>query len=137
MAWLNATPKPPAGSKRANPKYARPELSRSEQMKKDGIPIAMPPNPAPELVNRLIEIGLTDAAGMGSSTLTWLSIYAWSQMTGVALQPWEARLHRHLSNEYLAEFRRAESENCPPPWRAQVTQREREVEQKLLESILG
>ena len=137
MAWLNATPKPDPRSKRADPKFARPDLTRAEQMKKDGIPIRMPPNPAPDLVNRLIEIGLTEAAGMGLAPLSWVSIDAWQRVTSVALPPWEAKLHRYLSTEYLAEFRRAESENCPPPWRAEVTQREREVEQALLESVLG
>jgi hypothetical protein len=137
MAWLNATPKPHERSKAAQPKYARPELSRAERLKKDGLPIRMPPNPAPELIRRLTEIGLTESGGMGPSPLSWLTIDAFQRCTGIALAPWEARLHRHLSTEYLSEYRRAERENCPPPWRGEVTVRERKAEQALLESILG
>lgn len=137
MAWLNATPKPPAGSKRADPKFERKVLSRRDQMKKDGIPVRMPSNPAPLIINRLVEIGLTEAAGMGAAPLSWSTIDAWCNRTGIDLPPWEARLIRHLSVEYLAESRRAESENCPPPWRAEVTQRERETEQARLEMVLG
>lgn len=106
-------------------------------MKKDGIPVLMPPNPAPAMINRLLEIGLTEAAGMGAVPLSWREIDSWCHRTSVNLPPWEARLLRQLSVEYLAEGRRAESENCPPPWRAEVTQRERELEQARLEMVLG
>ena len=69
--------------------------------------------------------------------ISWLTIDAWQRVTGVHLAPWEARLIRTLSIEYLAEHRRAESENCPAPWRAEVTQQERNAEQARLEMVLG
>lgn len=97
----------------------------------------MPPNPAPHFTDRLIEIGLTEAAGMGAVPISWRQIEAWQQLTGVPLEPWEARLLRRLSAIYLAEGRTAESESCPPPWRTQVTAREREVEDAQLRSVLG
>ncbi len=106
-------------------------------MKRDGVPISMPPNPMPHLIDRLIEIGLTEAAGMGVVPLSWREIEAWQHNVHVALAPWEARLIRKLSVEYVAEGRRAESENCPPPWRAEVTAREREVEEARLRMVLG
>lgn len=137
MAWLNATPKPDERSKAARPEYERPQISRIEQLKKDKVPILMPPNPAPVITDRLIEIGMTEAAGMGSAPLSWLTIDAWQRVTGVTLPAWEARLLRQLSVEYLTESRKAESQNCPSPWRAQVTQRERDVEQARLEMVLG
>lgn len=137
MAWLGATPKPPAGSKRETIADEAPKLSRLDRLKKDGVTPPMPPNPAPHIVARLVEIGLTEANGMGASPLSWREIRAWQEATAVELPPWEARLIRHLSTAYLSESRRAESENCPPPWRAEVTQREREVEQARLEMVLG
>ena len=137
MAWLNATPKPDERSKAANPKYKRPELSRSEALKRDGVPIQMPPNPAPELVQRLIEIGLTEAVGMGISPLSWLTIDAFERVTGIKLPPWEARLYRHLSTEYVSQFRKSESANCPPPWRGEVTEREKQLELMQLRTALG
>jgi hypothetical protein len=124
MAWLNATPKPPEGSKQ------EPDTrTRAERFKESGIPVSMPPNPAPTVITRLMEIGLSEAAGMGAAPLSWREIDAWCNRTAVDLPPWEARLIRQLSVEYLAEGRRAETESCPPPWRG--------AEQSLLESVLG
>ena len=137
MAWLNATPKPDERSKAARPEFARPRASRIERLKRDRVPVVMPPNPAPAIINRLMEMGLSEAAGMGLAPLSWREIDAWCNRTGVDLPPWEARLIRQLSVEYLAESRRAESENCPPPWRAEVTEREKEVELARLEMVLG
>jgi hypothetical protein len=136
MAWLNATPKPPPGSKRAKIASDAPALTRLEQAKRDGIKPQMPASPAPHIVDRLIEIGLTEAAGMGARPVSWREINEWQRATGFNLSAWEARLIRRLSSEYLAESRRAESENCPPPWRAEVTEREREVELARLQMVL-
>lgn len=137
MAWLNAVPKPDERTKRAQIAKDAPRLSRADVYKRDKITPPMPPNPAPHIISRLVEIGLTEAAGMGSVPLTWLTINQWQIAVNVRLPPWEARLIRALSVEYLAEGRRAESENCPPPWRAPVTQRERDTELARLELVLG
>lgn len=137
LAWLNAVPLPPKGSKADDPKFQRSRISRKDRLRNEGVPIAMPRNPAPSVIKHLMELGLTEAAGMGLAPLSWSTIDAWQRVTGIAVPAWEARLIRQLSTEYLAESRRAESENCPAPWRAAVTQREREVEQARLESVLG
>jgi hypothetical protein len=106
-------------------------------MKAEGVTPAMPPNPAPQIIARLIEIGLTGSNGMGPVPLSWSELLAWQQITGVELPSWEARLLRQLSLAYIAEGRRAEHETCPPPWRGEVTQREREVEEAKLRAVLG
>ncbi len=137
MAWLNATPKPPEGSRRAKRKDRAPTVTRAEAMKRAKIVPPMPPNPAPALINSLIEIGLTEAAGMGAGPLSWQSVLAWQQVMGIKLRRWEARTIRKLSVEYLAFGRQAESENCPPPWRTKVTERQKEVELDQLRSVLG
>lgn len=136
MAWLHATPKPDERSRRAKTEQG-PAISRLDRMKADGVSPQMPPNPAPHIVERLIEIGLTEAAGMGVGPLSWLSINEWQRAACVRLDPWEAKLIRRLSIEYVAEGRRAEKETCPPPWHREVTQREREIEQKRLQAVLG
>jgi hypothetical protein len=112
-------------------------VSRIDRLKRDKIVPAMPPNPAPHLIDRLVEMGLTEAAGMGVAPLSWLTIEAWQRVTAVRLTPWEARLLRRLSTEYIAEGRRAEDETCPPPWRAEVTKREIETEEARLRMVLG
>lgn len=137
MAWLQATPKPPPGSRRAKAAETQPQLSRFEQMKRDGITPPMPPNPAPHIIGWLTEIGLVSAGGMGASPLTWQEIVAWQVATGVALPGWVSRLIRRLSVAYVAMSRKAEDESCPPPWRAPVTAREAEVELARLRSVLG
>lgn len=106
-------------------------------MKKHGIDPQMPHNPAPHIFNWLTEIGLSESNGMGSSPLSWREIEAWQRSTRVRLAPWVARLIKALSREYLAEAHRAESENCPAPYRTEVTQREREIEEEQLRSVLG
>lgn len=136
MAWLNATPKPPAGTKRAAVDQAK-AISRIENMKRNGIVPALPANPFPHIIDRLVEIGLTEAAGMGAGPVTWQSIRAWQEVLGIRLSRWEARMIRKLSVEYLAESRRAESENCPAPWRTEITDREKQVELQSLRMVLG
>jgi len=97
----------------------------------------MPPNPLPHVIEHLVDIGLSEAAGMGIGPVSWLTIDAWRRLNGVELPPWEARLIRRLSIEYVAEQRRAESENCPPPWRWEVTEGEKKAEASGLAMIFG
>ncbi len=137
LAWLHATPKPPPGTKRAAAKDQPPPISRMEKLTRDKIVPQMPPNPMPHIIARLLEIGLTEAAGMGSGPVSWQAIDAWCNRTGIDLLPWEAKLIRSLSVAYVAEGRNAESENCPPPWQAAVTEREREIELARLRAVLG
>lgn len=114
-----------------------PALSRREQMKRDGITPRLPPVSTPHIIERLLDIGLTQAAGMGAGPLTWAEIVAWQQATSVTLAPWEARLIRRLSVEYLAESRRAESESAAAPWRTELTPQEREASEASLRMVLG
>lgn len=137
LAWLHSTPKPPEGSKRAAAKDQPPAISRIERMRRDKIIPQMPPLPAPHIIDWLVEIGLSEAAGMSSGPISWQSIDAWCRRTGRDPAPWEARLLRSLSVAYVAEGRQAESENCPAPWRAGITQRERDVELVQLRLVLG
>lgn len=139
MAWLNAVPKPAEGTKAAErlATSKTPVLSRIAQMKADKIPIQMPPCSAYHLVEHFVEMGMSEAAGMGMAPLSWREISAWCDRTRVDLAPWEARLIRRMSTEYLAEGRRAESDTAPPPWRTKKTQREIDVEQARLEMLFG
>ncbi len=137
MAWLHATPKPDARSRRGREEPATARLSRIDDLKRKKINPPMPPNPAPHITDWLIEMGLTEAAGMGAVPISSCELAAWQDNTCVRLTPWEARLIRELSKAYLAEGRIAESETCPPPWRAPVTQRELDIEESQLRMLLG
>lgn len=108
-----------------------------EDLKRRKLSPQMPPNPAPHIFDWLIEIGLTEAAGMGAAPISSRELAAWQENTCVRLEPWVARLIRKLSSAYLTEGRRAEAETCPPPWRAPVTQRELDIEEAQLRRLLG
>ncbi|MEH3103432.1 MAG: hypothetical protein PGN12_05955 [Sphingomonas phyllosphaerae] len=137
MAWLNATPKPHAGSRRADPERQAGRLTRIDQLKKDKLPIPMPPNPAPHITGWLIAMGIVQPTGMGIAALGWAEIAGWQQSMCIRLSPWEANLLRTLSSAYVAESRRAESETCSAPHQVPVTQREIDVEVARLEKLLG
>lgn len=133
-------PKPDPASQRgqaAANATAAPRLSRLDDWKRQKIEPPMPPNPAPHITGWLTEIGLVEAGAGGAIPLSWSEIYAWQCDVHVRLAPWEARLIRSLSAAYVTESRLAESENCPPPWRAEVTQRVIDTEQARLEAVLG
>lgn len=97
----------------------------------------MPPNPAPHITDRLVEMGLTEAAGMGAVPLSWREIDAWCRRCAIDLPPWEGRLMRRLSADYLAESRRAEKETCPPPWLAPANEAVIQAELRMLDAVLG
>lgn len=137
LAWYHATPKPDENSRRGRIEPAAPRISRIEECKRRRVPPRMPPNPAPHITDRLLELGITQAVGMGMAPISWSEMDAWQRRTGAVIEPWEVRLLRRLSTAYLAEGRKAESESCPAPWWTGVTAREREIEEAALRSVLG
>lgn len=118
VAWLNATPEE---SKPSNSKKERPQpVSRRVRLERDGINLSMPPLEfgGQYLIDYLFEIGPTSAAGMGPAPLAWAEIQAWQQQMGIDLQPWQCRLLRSLSCEYIAEGHEARNPARPPPYGA-------------------
>lgn len=89
-------------------------------MREEGLDLPLPPNPAPFLVDYLNDIGPTISTGMGSVSLEWRDIAAWEASVGFSLPPWQARLIRSLSHDYLAMSREAEKPACPAPWTPEV-----------------
>ncbi len=111
MAWLHAEPRE---GKRAASKA--PPISRYRRMMAEGSEPQMPPVNTPYLIEFLLEIGPAIQHGGGAVPIGWLDLEAWQRLTGAELAPWEARLIRRLSHEYLAMIRDAEKPDCPPPW---------------------
>jgi hypothetical protein len=56
------------------------------------------------------------AGSMGNAPLPHSEIAAWQDNTGIKLTPWEARMLRTLSAEYLSSAQEAEDAQCKPPW---------------------
>ena len=119
-AWLNATPESATHEKQQ-------PISRLERLRKSD-PDYDPDMPLLEgaayLIGYLFEVGPVMSAGMGPGPITHTEILAWSDLTGVELQPWEVRYLRRLSFDYLSMSHVAEKADCPAPWgaaRAQLT----------------
>lgn len=74
-------------------------------------------------VEYLMEAGPTSHAGMGETALRWIDLECWQRGSGVSLQPWECRLLRKLSNDYLTERHRATAFDAPPPWNREIDKR--------------
>lgn len=91
-------------------------LSRSGKMKSDGIEPEMPEADAIYLVGYLWEVGPVLSGGMSAIPVSFSELESWQRQTGICLQPWEVRLLRRLSFDYLSESHKAEEADCPPPW---------------------
>ena len=89
---------------------------RSERRDEDYWPEMPSAEGADYLLGYLWEVGPTLVAGMGAGPITHQELCAWQANSGVRLQPWEARILRRLSIDYLAEMSRAERADCPAPW---------------------
>lgn len=110
-AWLHTAPISKDGK--------RAEQSRMEaMMARDEAPV-IPPNPASYLTTWLFEIGPTAIGGMGEGPLGYQDFTAWQAVSGIELMPWEARLLRRLSSEYMAERQRAEEPTALAPYNEQ------------------
>lgn len=100
------------------------KLSRRERIERDGGEIEMPPVDQGEyLIGYLYEMGPTVAAGMGAGPVSFAELVAWQAARGFELEPWEARLLRRLSVDYLAESHRATQRDCQPPWGGSIAVR--------------
>ena len=87
-----------------------------ESLRDQYMPELPPVEAGAHLVSYLLDIGPTVAAGMGEAPLGYEQILAWQTLTGIVLQPWEARWLRRLSGEYLSEGHKATKQFAPPPW---------------------
>lgn len=89
---------------------------RIKAMAARGEHIPIPPNPARYLTDWLFEIGPSVPGGMAPAPIGWRDITAWQDLTGVELLPWEARVLRRLSRDFVTASREARERNCPMPW---------------------
>lgn len=91
-------------------------------MRDEGITPAMPDNPAPYLTTWLFEIGPSVVSGMGEVPLDWQHLRAWQDMIGVSLLPWEARIIRQLSGDFVGQRQKARKADCPAPYTGDAEQ---------------
>lgn len=54
---------------------------------------------------------------MGEGPIAWTDITAWQSLTGIELQPWEARTIRRLSIAFVHQRSEAKEPDCPAPYK--------------------
>ena len=67
------------------------------------------------LVQYLFEAGPVGNNGFGPEPLTWQEIEAWSRLTQVDLDAWEALTLRKLSSDYSAQLTQSSDPKCRAP----------------------
>lgn len=85
-------------------------------MKTDKVPIELPANPLPHLIDWLMEIGPLGTGGMGPVPVSWAEIEVWQRVSAIELRPWEARTIRRLSREFLDQMTKSKEPSCPAPY---------------------
>lgn len=85
-------------------------------MRIDGIEPDLPPNPAPEIVDWLMDAGPVMLTGADRIPLTWTEIDNWSRGNLIRLTPWERRQIKRLSGAFLAASRDGEDPEAQAPW---------------------
>lgn len=93
-------------------------ITRMEAKKAANEDIPLPPNPAPYLIDWLLEIGPTQPVGMGAAPISFGAMLDWQDIMGVELQPWEARMLRRLSVDYVNEQYHARDKDRLAPYSA-------------------
>jgi hypothetical protein len=113
-AWLNTGPlvKTKTGQERKPP--------RIKQYQADKIEPADPPCDAPYLIEYLFDAGPFEDGKNGMAKLSSRELLAWQKGSGVKLQPWEFRLIRRLSADYVNQCIASEDPNEPPPYQTKA-----------------
>lgn len=76
----------------------------------------MPECGATHILEYLFEIGPTVPLGMSSGPVPFSEIEAWQRVTGIELSPWESRVIRRLSRDYLEQSFESRDPGCEPPF---------------------
>lgn len=79
------------------------------------------------LLSYFLDVGPVEQSGMGDTVLSHQELRAYQDNIGIRLQPWEIRLIRRLSGEYLRAKFVAEKASAPAPWYADVEEDELQI----------
>lgn len=81
----------------------------------DGRQVIWPPLRLAYLFQVFIEVGPILNTEMGRTPIGWREIEAYQAIIGFDFRPWEAKILRAASTEYLAQMQSATKADCPPP----------------------
>jgi len=85
----------------------------------------------------MLEIGPIEPGGMSSVPIGWASIRTWCELTRTPLRPWEARILRRMSAEYLRGLRDGEKMDSLAPFAAEVTDDRRKAVERQIDRLFG
>lgn len=85
-------------------------------------PVPLPEIAFPHIVKWWLEIGPSHNDG----PIDWQEMRAWQESTGIELSPWEARIIRSLSAEYVNMRYEARKLDCPAPY-SEIDQSTRDI----------
>lgn len=164
LAWLNAVPETPLDKGIKSPPK---RLSRIERQRADRKAQYQPRRDADEetakqdkaewdaecdewlpvmpevdaevafILGWLYEIGPTSTNGMGLIAITHGEIRSWRKNVGVPLLPWQARVLRSLSRDYVTEYSAAAAADRAPPWKNDTPVDRAAVERKIKNLLRG
>lgn len=111
QAWLETIPE-------------KEKATRQQRLQAQGLEPDFPPLDAGHhLLGYLWDVGPVTGGDMGAAPLSWQEMASWQAQTGIELQPWEARLLRRLSGDYLEAHHAARAPDCPAPYLSEETMR--------------
>ena len=118
---MGAVPDRPEGDK-----SKKPMLSRAEQLKREHNkrgewwyePDAPEVSSGRYLIDYLFDVGPCMEGAMGAVSLSYQEILAWQINLGLRLAPWEVRMLKTLSREFVSMSNDARDIDCEAPWGA-------------------
>lgn len=107
-----------------------------ERFQARGIEVGAPfvPDHLQHLIDYLFDVGPTRQSEAGEGPLDDVVLRAWQDNSGYGLEPWECRMLRRLSSDWLKQRQESEAENCRPPWQPSLPSRA-EVARKIDELL--
>jgi len=131
LAWLHAVPR----SKTAKKQSEKSRLETYKAINEDHSALELPELVGYEyLLEWLFEIGVSMHTGMGSVPLTWQEIESWGK--DFDLTPWEKKMLRELSTEYVSYSQKATDTDCPQPYFKYISEDQRNAVSKNILSTL-
>jgi len=100
----------------------------------DGVAIVPPDVKCSYLFDYLLKIGAMTFNGMANVPLNWQDINAWVQVTGIALDAWEASVIHKASEIYVNQIEFSKKPDAPMPER--IIDRDQNKLAKSIKSIL-
>lgn len=129
---MHSTPKQAVALKTKELEKAR---TRSESITANGgVPLLPDIGDAAYLTGYWFDLGMTGQGGLGLVQISAQEILAWSEGSGIKLNPWEFLAIRTMSLSYLRQLQESEKPDCPPPFGDPVNQFDRDVVQNKIQS---